>query len=137
MTKQPRHVTILIMTVLTFTVLNGVRLYETILNWDLLIIYNAQPGPIYMAALSLAWILASLLILFTLIKGYPRSSLYMNLASILFACWYWLDRTLLQYGQRPTTIPLVGTVFMLLFIFLLTRPDYHHPFYKQRDLHDR
>jgi uncharacterized membrane protein len=137
MSKHPLSVTILVVIVLSFTAYNCVRLYETIQNWDLLLKYNSRLGPFYMVSVALAWILIGIALNFGLVKNNPRSILFTNLAAFTYACWYWFDRTIFQYGQHSIVIPLGGTLVMLLSIFFLSRYIQTHHFVKLRDSHDR
>ena len=137
MNKRPLSVTILILTVLVYTLTNSIRLFETIKNWDLLQIYNARPGPVYMICLAMGWVLVGIALLIGLIKGKPGSILWMNIAAILYTCWYWFDRTMFQYRAGVIIIPLIGTIFMLLFIFLLSKYSQTHLISRLRDSHDR
>ena len=137
MIKRPLSVTILIMTVLAYTIANGIRLFETIKNWDLLQNYGARPGPVYMICLAMFWVLIGIALSNGLINAKPRSILYMNIAAILYTCWYWFDRTIFQHKSHTILIPLLSTIFMLLFIFLLSKYSQTHHIYRLRDSHDR
>ena len=136
--KTPLSVTLLTITVLIFTSWNGFRLYETILNWDILIKYNSQPGPLYMVVFSLIWFLLSLVAIIGFLKGDPkRWSLILKLISFLFTIWYWVDRLLFQKTQISFLFPLVLTILMLLFILTLLNHRQTKNYFKQRETHDR
>jgi uncharacterized BrkB/YihY/UPF0761 family membrane protein len=137
MAKRPFSVTMLALTVLIFTTWNGLRLYETILNWEILRKYNSQPGPVYMSILSLVWILISLAITIGLLKGNSRSLLFTKLAAYLYTTWFWIDRLAFQKTQIAYLFPLVVTVFMLLFISILLKFRDTQYYFKQRDTYDR
>ena len=137
-TKTPLSVTLLIMTVLIFTLWNGLRLYETIQNWEILIKYNSQPGPVYMSVLSLIWIIASLVTIIGLLKKNSRQwLLILNLNTFLFTIWFWVDRLLFQKTQISFIFPLVFSGIMILFILTLLNHRHTQNYFKQRETHDR
>lgn len=137
-TKIPLSVTLLAMTVLIFTSWNGLRLYETILNWEILIKYDSLPGPLYMAVFSLIWVLVSLVALFGLMKGNSRRwLLIIKITTFLFAIWYWFDRLLFQKTQISYLFPFVFTFLMLLFVSTLLNHRHTQYYFNQRETHDR
>jgi hypothetical protein len=136
-TKTPLSVTMLVLTVLIFATWNGLRLYETILNWEILRKYNSQPGPLYLSVLSMVWLLVSLIVLIGLLKGNSRWLLLIKLTTFLFTIWYWVDRLLFQKTQISYLFPVVFTGFMLLFVSTLLNHRHTHNFFKQRETHDR
>ncbi|OGN75894.1 MAG: hypothetical protein A2X25_01765 [Chloroflexi bacterium GWB2_49_20] len=127
----------LALTVLIFTILNGLRLYEIILHWDILKKYNSHPGPEYMSILSLIWFLIGFTLIIGLLKGYSRSFLLTSLAVFFYTIWFWIDQLFLQNSQISYLIPLVVSVFMILFFFILLRCRDTQYYFKQRETHDR
>ena len=133
MAKPPLPVTMFALTVLTITAWNGLRLYETILNWEILRKYNSQPGPLYLTAISLVWFLIGLAVIIGLLKGNTRSLIFIKFATFLFTLWYWVDRLLFQKTQITHLFPLVLTGFMLLFVSILLNHRYTQYYFKQRE----
>lgn len=136
-TKTPLSVTMLVLTVLIFATWNGLRLYESILNWEILRKYNSQPGPLYLSVLSMVWLLVSLIVLIGLLKGNSRWLLLIKFTTFLFTIWYWVDRLLFQKTQISYLFPVVFTGFMILFVSTLLNHRHTHNFFKQRETHDR
>jgi hypothetical protein len=136
-TKTPLSVTMLVLTVLIFATWNGLRLYESILNWEILRKYNSQPGPLYLSVLSMIWLLVSLIVLIGLLKGNSRWLLLIKFTTFLFTIWYWVDRLLFQKTQISYLFPVVFTGFMILFVSTLLNHRHTHNFFKQRETHDR
>jgi len=137
-TRVPISVTLIAFTVLIFTAWNGLRLYETILNWELLIKYDSQPGPLYMALFSSIWIIASLVVLIELLKGNSRRWLsILKITTIIFTFWFWLDRLSFQKTQLSNSFPLGFTILMLLFMSMLLNHRHTQFYIKQRETHDR
>jgi hypothetical protein len=137
MLKRPSSVTILALIVLTFTILNALRFYETLLGWEILKQYSSWPGPLYMAAVSLVWILIGLPLTFWILRGNSRSPLFLKLALYSYIAWFWVDRLIFQHRLVAYLFPLLGTVFMLLFVFLLLKCRENQNFFRERDNHDR
>lgn len=137
MIKPPVPVTLIALTVLTITTWNGLRLYETISNWEILQNYNSQPGPLIMSVISLVWILIGLVAIFGLFIGKSSWLLFIKLATILFTLWYWVDRLLFQKTLITHLFPIVLTGFMLLFVSILINHRYTQYYFKQRETHDR
>jgi len=137
-TKTPLSVTILAMTVLFFTSWNGLRLYETIMNWGILIQYDSQPGPLYMAVFSLIWLIVSLVAIIGLLKGNSRRwLLIIKITTFLFTIWYWIDRLLFQKTQISSLFPFVFTVLVLLFVLTILNHRNTQYYFKLRETHDR
>jgi len=136
-TKQPITVTILAVTVLIFTTWNGLRLIETIVNWEILRKYNSRPGPLYMSVISLVWLLIGLVVIIGLLKGFSKWLLIIKLVPFLYTIWYWIDRLLFQKTQISNLFPLVMTTFMLLFVSTLLNHRHTQYYFKQRETHDR
>lgn len=136
--KIPLSVTLLTMTVLFFTAWNGLRLFETIVNWEILIKFDAQPGPIYMAIFSLVWCLAGLVAFLGLLRGNYYLWMFMiKLITILYTIWYWVDRLLFQKTNIYFLFPIVFTIIMILFITTIFNHRNTQNYFKQRETHDR
>ena len=131
MTKPPLPVTMLALTVLIITTWNGLRLYETILFWEILRKYNSQPGPLYMSAMSVIWVLIGLVAIIGLLKRRPWWILFIKYATFIFTLWNWVDRLLFQKTTISHLSPLVLTVFMLLFVSILLNHRYTQYYFNQ------
>jgi uncharacterized membrane protein len=124
MKKYPFPVTILIMIVLFFILLQGLRIYAILLNWKILINYNSHPGPLYLIMTSFAWLLIGLWSVISVLRRYSKTSLFIYLATGMYIIWFWVDRILLQHRVNPLLFPIIGTCLMLiLIIYLLTHHD--------------
>lgn len=137
MVKPPFTVTLLTLIVLTFTTWSGIRLFQTMRYWNILISYNSQPGPLYMTITSLVWVLIGTALTFGLIIGNSRWLLFLKLTVIFFTIWNWIDRLMLQNSLLSIQFPLAITVFMLLFIAMLINHKNTKFYFKLRDTHDR
>lgn len=130
--KIPSSVTILIISVLIFTAWNGLRLYETILYWEILQKYNSQPGPYYLISASLIWLISGLFILFGLLyRKTIHVILITKITAILYAVWYWIDRIFIQKTQTIILFPLIMTCIMLLFTLLILNLKQTQNYFKQ------
>ena len=121
MSKPKKYVTILVITVLTFTGFNGLRLYNVFSFWSLFIKYGSRPGPAYLVVTSLFWIMVGLIDTYLLLTENKRSSQLVMSSALLYTGWFWIDRIFIQSGNQSILFPLIGTLFMLLFILILTR----------------
>jgi hypothetical protein len=137
MIKPPFSVTMLTIIVLTSTIWNALRLYQTLHYWKILIDYHSQPGPIYMLIISLVWVVIGLALIIGFIYRYSRSLLIMKLATILFTTWYLVDRLFIQKPQTTHLYPMVTTVFVLLFVSILINQRQTKIYFKLREAHDR
>jgi hypothetical protein len=137
MKKRPVLISILTWVVITFTTANCLRLYETFINWQILIKYKSVPSPVYITASTLFWIIAGVFISVGLIRGIKRILAYSLLGVSFFLIWFWIDRLVIQSRQNSHLFPMVATAFMILFILMTyfrTRNSYY---FQQRDPNDR
>jgi len=125
------------LTVLSLTTWNGLRLYEIIVNWEILRKYNSQPGPLYMSVVSLIWLLIGPVVIIGLLKRFSNWLIIIKLVTFSYTIWYWFDRLLFQKTQISNLLPLVMTVFMLLFVSILLNHRHTQYYFKQRETHDR
>jgi hypothetical protein len=124
MKKNPISITILLMFVLFFMLLQGMRIYAILLNWNILINYNFHPGPEYLIITSITWFVIGLWLAIYIIRRNTKTSLFVYLTSGIYIIWFWVDRIYFQHRVNALLFPIIGTCLMLLFIIhLLTRQD--------------
>ena len=117
--KRPFSVTILIMIVLFLMLSSSLRIFAIAQNWNILIMYNAQPGPIYMIVSSFAWLIISTILLVSIIKRTSGTPILTYAATGLFIIWYWIDRIIFQHRENGNLFPIIGTCIMIILIFLI------------------
>jgi len=121
MKKRPFSVTILTMIVLFFILLNGARFYVIINEWNVLVLFNAHPGPYYMLALSLIWITIGSMLIYSIFRKNIRTPQFIYISTGLYASWFWIDRTLFQHRMNSLVFPIIGTCLSLLFIISMLK----------------
>ena len=120
MIKRPYSVTFLLLFVFFYTIWNIFRLYASILYWNVMLEYNAYPGPIYHSTFSATWIILGLASIIWIIKKKTWVISVLRILSVLYAGWYWLDRLLFRHTLLSIWIPLlVSMISLALFLFLL------------------
>jgi hypothetical protein len=131
---RPLGVTVLAWTVLSLTVLNGLRLLEAIRGWNFLLSLEQTPPVLYIAISGLIWSLIGVPLFLGLILGRPWAVGLMRVAAIAYAAYYWLDRILIADRSviaNRWLFDLALTVSLLVAIFwVLSRPKsnrFFHP----------
>ena len=120
MKGRPISVTILLLIVFFYTIWNVIRLYGTINFWDMMIIYNAYPGPIYHLMVSSTWIIIGIFCIIWVIKKKTWSILLLRVISVIYATWYWSDRFLFRNTLMSFWFPLIISLISLaIFMYLL------------------
>ena len=119
--KTPFSVTILGGLALIFMALNTVRFGVALVEWDLLLEFMPQPGPIYIAATGLWWALCWLAVFLGIELARKWSRVAFLLISFLYASYYWIDRFLFQpHAERSNTIfVFIATFFSLVLIVII------------------
>jgi len=120
MKGRPISVTILLLIVFFYTIWNVIRLYGTINFWDMMIIYNAYPGPIYHLMVSSTWIIIGIFCIIWVIKKKTWSILLLRVISVIYATWYWSDRFLFRNTLMSFWFPLIISLISLaIFMYLI------------------
>jgi|SRR3990172_9668266 len=120
MKGRPISVTILLLIVFFYTIWNVIRLYGTINFWDMMIIYNAYPGPIYHLMVSSTWIVIGIFCIIWVIKKKTWSILLLRVISVIYATWYWSDRFLFRNTLMSFWFPLIISLISLaIFMYLI------------------
>ena len=123
--ERPFLVTLLGLGVLILTVFNAVRFGSALVQWDLLLDFASQPGPIYIATTGLIWALGWLIVYLSIEYNWKWARKSTLALSILYAAYYWIDRFLFQTFQARNNIFFVSvsTILGLAFVILaLTLP---------------
>jgi hypothetical protein len=126
-THRPIGVTILILVVLIFTSLNALRMITAIRTWDFLVDSPVGVPVIYLVITGAIWMGIGLPLVFGLLTGRKWSPIMVQIAIILYICYYWFDRLLIAdrsaiAGRWQFTLGL--TIMLLIFTFwTLTRPQ--------------
>ncbi len=124
--KRPFSVTLLAVGVLIFTVLNWLRLIESIRQWDLLVSYPISVSPLYLAVSGACWGLAGLPLVWGLYFGCAWVLLPAKIAVPFYGAYYWIDKLwLAQPAAIATRWPFMAAVTLAALAFTfwtLTRP---------------
>ena len=123
--RRPLGVTLFALLVLTFAVLNLLRLVETIQNWDLLT--TLLPiSPAYLSLSSLVWTVLGFPVAWGLWRG-RRLAYHLSPIILLgYSLYVWADRLLFSgYPERQENWPFVAFVNLFIIawsLWVLTRP---------------
>jgi len=138
--RQPGRSFLLIVLVLGFlffSLTGWLRLYLSILDWQLLISFGLFPGPLYLAIYGAIVGLLGVVAAVSLWLRQPWAPKAVRIGVLAAAAWYWLDRLLFtQSTSSWTNWPFsVGlTVLCLLFVFLvLEAPEQRNFFYSSQE----
>ncbi len=115
---RPFRVTILVLIVLCYTFLNGLRFTGALTHWNTLAQYGAQPA--YIAASGLTWATVGLILAILLYRGHRYGSRAGLIGSVLYFAWYWMDRLFLQANPAPNTTYSLFFSSILLLAFITT-----------------
>jgi len=124
--KRPFLVTLLAVLVLSITIVNLLRLVNTIALWSFL---SDFPGisPFYLAATGLVWALIGVALVWVLWTGNPRAPTVARILTIFYLSYKWLEWIVLTTsGNKLQNWPflVVLTIVVILFTFwTLSRSD--------------
>ena len=124
--KRPFIVTLLAVLVLSITIVNLLRLVNTIALWSFL---SDFPGisPLYLAATGLVWTLIGVVLVWGLWTGNPRAPKAARILTIFYLSYKWLEWIVLTTsGNKLQNWPflVVLTIVVILFTFwTLSRSD--------------
>jgi hypothetical protein len=122
---RPFGVTLFALLVLTFAVLNLLRMVQSIQSWDLLA--NLMPvSPAYLLLSGLLWVVVGFPIAWGLWRGW-RLAYYLSPVVLLgYSLYVWADRLLLSgYPERQGNWPLIAILNLAILVWslwVLTRP---------------
>lgn len=124
--KRPFLVTLLAVLVLSITIVNLLRLVNTIALWSFL---SDFPGisPFYLAATGLVWALIGVALVWVLWTGNPRAPKAARILTIFYLSYKWLEWIVsTTSGNKLQNWPflVVLTIVVILFTFwTLSRSD--------------
>jgi hypothetical protein len=98
------------------------RLYRALVDWQTLILYEALPGPLYLAIYGFVIGAAGLVVAAGLFFRQWWAPAAARVTAIAAAAWYWLDRILFTRSAGGWTnwpFSAVMTVLWLVFVFLV------------------
>jgi hypothetical protein len=123
--RRPNGVTLFALLVLTFAVLNLLRLVQAVQKWDLLAVY-LPISPAYLLLIGLLWTVVGFPLAWGLWRGW-RLAYYLSPVVLLgYTLYVWADRLLLSgYSERQENWPFVAALNILILawsLWVLTRP---------------
>jgi hypothetical protein len=124
--KRPFYVTILLVVVLIFTLLNGLRLVAAILDWRTLADLPMRVPVLYFILTGAFWAVTGFFLAVGLFLQRRWSAWLAWVALILYPLYYWIDRLFLAYRSAIAnrTGFLVATTLLLsaFTLWTLSRP---------------
>lgn len=124
--KRPFRVTLLAVLVLTITIVNLLRLVNTITLWSFL---SGIPGvsPFYLAVTGLVWTLLGAALVWGLWTGKPKAPRGTRVLTVFYLGYEWLERIVFNgSGNELQSWPFFAilTIIFILFTFwTLSRSD--------------
>ncbi len=94
--KRPFSVTLLLWMVLLLSAWGTVRLVAALSWWDVLMQYDARLSPLYLCLTGAGWIVAGLVLLWSIWTGKPWSRKAIPLSVFLWLVQYWIERLFFQ-----------------------------------------
>lgn len=118
---RPLTVTILAIAVLIIAVVNIIRFWATIRNWETLTSLEVYPGPFYIALTGIFWAIAFFIIFWLIWNGHPKARIASFIAIGLYIAYYWLDRLVFQNRIPQKNTPFaIGMTILVVFYTLLS-----------------
>lgn len=123
--RRPSGVTLFALLVLTFAVLNLLRLVQAIQKWELLATF-LPISPAYLLLSGLLWAVVGFPLAWSVWRGW-RLAYYLSPVALLgYSLYVWTDRLVLSgYGERQENWPFVLCLNILILawsVWVLTRP---------------
>lgn len=135
--KRPFAVTSLLFAVLCLTAWSAIRLYASIVNWNLLTEFASRPGPIYIAATATFWTLSGVALWMALRRRNPRARTYLAIYVLGYTLWWWADRLLLQNANPNQPFATILTIVLLGLIALDLFNKKTISYFRQRETHEQ
>jgi hypothetical protein len=135
--KRPFSVTILLWLVLSLSAWSAFRLVTAIQWWSVLLETASPPGPLYIAISGGFWLVASLALLWGLLRAqtWVRHALLGTGAG--FGVWFWSDRLLFQTSRGNWPFALGVTVLLLIVVMICVAHPRAKAFFSRRETHAR
>lgn len=129
----PFSVTTATLVVLLITFWNAVRVYSSLINWQVLSEFGANPAYIFITGLF--WSLTGAWLFITIRKRESYSRRANMIAAGLYYLWFWLDRLLVQVSTAPIFKFLISssTIVLAIFFISLNTPAAHSFFKRSKD----
>lgn len=135
--KRPFCVTISLWLVLTLSVWSSFRLAAAIRWWNTLVDLASRPGPLYIAASGVIWLIAGIALLWGIIRRQSWSRLATLSSGITFTIWYWGDAYLFQMPRENWLFSLGASMGILGFIIVCSLLPNVKKYFEDREDHDR
>jgi len=121
--KYPLSVTITALCVLFVLLWNLIRIYGVILNWQILSEFGASP--LYILSTALFWTITSSGLIRAIWHRSNQAIRALQVSSVLYFAWYWLDRIYIQSSPPPNTVfsAFTSTIILILFSVTLCTPS--------------
>jgi uncharacterized membrane protein len=97
------------------TAWNAIRAWTTVIDWELLSHFRANP--IYIFATGIIWLTLGIALIFLLLKGNRLAPACGLILSTLYVLWYWIDRLTFQPSPEPNIIFSIVVSIVGLLIF--------------------
>ena len=116
--KRPFGVTLLLWMVLLLSAWGAVRWAAALSWWDVLVQYDARLSPLYLSITGAGWIVAGLVLLWSIWTGKPWSRQAIPLSVFLWLVQYWIERLFFQ-APRANLAFMIGLSLSVLAVTLI------------------
>jgi hypothetical protein len=122
--------------VLSLTAWNAVRAASALANWDILLDFASNPGPLYITISGSFWTLGGLAVLWAFLRRTRQARNRLLLYVFSFALWFWLDRLFLQAARPNWPFILAATVISLGVVAVFTFHPHTILYFTRRETHE-
>lgn len=133
---RPFSVTLLLCAVLSLTAWNAVRAISAIANWEILLAFAPNPGPLYITVSGSFWTLGGLAVLWAFLWRTRHARNGPLLYVFSYALWFWLDRLFLQATRPNWPFTLTVTFLLLGAIAAFTFHPHTIRYFTRRESHE-
>ncbi len=116
--NRPFGVTLFLWMVLCLSAWGLLRLIATLRWWDVLAQFNASLGPAYLAVTGAAWMLAGIVLLWSIWAGKRWAYLAIPISVFIWLAEYWLERIFFE-DPRANLIFMIAITLVIAAITLL------------------
>ena len=119
--QKPSTLTLLTLFFLGLTLWNGLRLVQAIAYWSILVEYQADPRPLYIATSGGIWFLVGFFNVWGLWQG-KAWAWFSALGGMLgYGFWYWFDRVVFQENHSNWPFALAFTIVLIICFCVMFR----------------
>ena len=118
--KRPFGVTLLVWMVLFLSAWGAVRAAAALTWWEVLVQYDAHLSPVYLSITGAGWVLAGIVLLWSVWAGKPWTHRAIPLSVFLWLVQYWMERLFFQAPRANLAFMIAVSVAVLASMLIAT-----------------